>query len=108
MNLQEQTNRIKQMMGVIKESSDEERNVIRKMIDTIGIQNTIKFVGDYNLLKPYLKDIDKVRFIKEKVKKINEMPTNVELRSMYDIEKKENQSYWQWLYSFFVRNQEEN
>ena len=36
------------------------------------------------------------------------MPTNVELRSMYDIEKKENQSYWQWLYSFFVRNQEEN
>ena len=71
MDLQENINRIKQMMGVIKESSDEERNVIRKMIDTIGIQNTIKFVGDYNLLKPYLKDIDKVRFIKEKVKKIN-------------------------------------
>ena len=45
----------------------------------------------------------------ENMKKINnEMPTNNELRSLYDIEKKENQSYWQWLYSFFVSNREEN
>ena len=71
MNLHENINRIQSMMGVIKESSDEERNVIRKMIDSIGIQDTIKFVGDYNLLKQYLNDVDKVRFIKEKVKKIN-------------------------------------
>jgi hypothetical protein len=58
-------------MAIIKESSDEEPNVIRKMIDEIGIQNTIKMVGNYDVIRPYLKNIDKINFIKEKVKKIN-------------------------------------
>ena len=71
MKLQENIHRIKEVMGVIKESSDEESNVIRKMIDEIGIQNTIKMVGNYNLIRPYLKNIDKINFIKEKVKKIS-------------------------------------
>ena len=52
-------------MAIIKESSDEEPNVIRKMIDGIGIQNTIKMVGNYDLIRPYLKNIDKINFIKD-------------------------------------------
>jgi hypothetical protein len=72
MNLQENIHRIKEVMAIIKESSDEEPNVIRKMIDGIGIQNTIKMVGNYDLIRPYLKNIDKINFIKEKVKKIDE------------------------------------
>lgn len=70
MNLHENIHRIKEVMAIIKESSDEEPNVIRKMIDGIGIQNTIKMVGNYDLIRPYLKNIDKINFIKEKVKKI--------------------------------------
>jgi len=71
MNLHENIHRIKEVMAIIKESSDEEPNVIRKMIDEIGIQNTIKMVGNYDVIRPYLKNIDKINFIKEKVKKIN-------------------------------------
>jgi hypothetical protein len=71
MNLQENIHRIKEVMAIIKESSNEEHNVIRKMIDDIGIQNTIKMVGNYDLIRPYLNNIDKINFIKEKVKKIN-------------------------------------
>jgi hypothetical protein len=53
------------MMGVITE--DNKNNVIRKMIDDIGIKNTFKMVGDYYAIEPYLKVADKVNFIKEKV-----------------------------------------
>ena len=64
MNLHENIHRIKEVMAIIKESSDEEPNVIRKMIDGIGIQNTIKMVGNYDLIRPYLNNIDKINFIK--------------------------------------------
>jgi hypothetical protein len=58
------------MMGVITE--DNKNNVIRKMIDNIGIMNTIKMVGNYYAIEPYLKEVDKVNFIKEKVAKLCE------------------------------------
>ena len=51
-------------MGVITE---DETPLIRKMVDEIGLINTIKMIGNYNTIEPYLKDIDKVNFIKDKV-----------------------------------------
>jgi hypothetical protein len=52
------------MMGVITE---DETPLIRKMVDEIGLINTIKMIGNYYTIEPYLKDIDKVNFIKDKV-----------------------------------------
>ena len=64
MNLQEDIERIQSMMGVITE---DETPLIRKMVDEIGLINTIKMIGNYYTIEPYLKDIDKVNFIKDKV-----------------------------------------
>jgi hypothetical protein len=70
MKLYEDIHRIQSMMGVITE--DNKNNVIRKMIDDIGIMNTIKMTGNYYAIEPYLKEVDKVNFIKEKVAKLCE------------------------------------
>jgi len=70
MNLQENIHRIQSMMGVITE--DNKNNVIRKMIDDIGITNTIRMTGNYYAIEPYLKDVDKVNYIKEKVSKLGQ------------------------------------
>jgi hypothetical protein len=70
MNLQENIDRIHQMMGVINENN--RPNVFRNMVDDIGIANAIKMVGNYYEIEPYLKEIDKVNFIKEKVAKLCE------------------------------------
>ena len=65
MNLQEQIYRIHQVMDVISENK--KGDTIRTMIDKMGISNAIKLVGNYYVIEPYLKEIDKVNFIKEKV-----------------------------------------
>jgi len=70
MNLQENIDRIQSMMGVINE--DNRPNVIRKMVDDIGLKNTINMVGDYYAIEPHLKEIDKVNYIKEKIIEIND------------------------------------
>ena len=70
MNLYEDIHRIQSMMGVITE--DNKNNVIRKMIDNIGIMNTIKMVGDYYAIEPFLEDVDKINYIKEKVSKLGQ------------------------------------
>jgi hypothetical protein len=57
------------MGGVITE--DKENNVIRKMVDDIGLKNTINMVGDYYMIEPYLKKVDKVNYIKERVYELN-------------------------------------
>ena len=62
MNLQENIHRIKTLM-----TEDKKGQTIRNMIDTMGLLHTISMVGDYNTIEPYLKEIDKVNFIKEKV-----------------------------------------
>ena len=67
MNLQENIHRIKSMM--IKE---DEVPLIRKMVDEIGLINTIKMVGNYYEVEPYLKEVDKVNFIEEKIIEIND------------------------------------
>jgi len=71
MKLYEDIHRIQSMMGVITE--DNKNNVIRKMIDDIGIMNTIKMTGNYYAIEPYLKEVDKVNFIKEKVSQISDV-----------------------------------
>ena len=70
MNLYEDIHRIQSMMGVI--TVDNKNNVIRKMIDNIGIMNTIKMVGDYYAIEPFLEDVDKINYIKEKVSKLGQ------------------------------------
>ena len=65
MDLQENIERIQSMMGVITE--DRKEMFIKNMIDEIGIENTIKMVGGYHEVEPFLKLIDKINYIKEKV-----------------------------------------
>ena len=65
MNLQENIHRIHQMMGVISE--DKKGDTIRTMIDKMGVSNAIKMTGNYYMIEPYLKEIDKVNYIKERI-----------------------------------------
>ena len=80
MNLQENIHRIHQMMGVISEDKKEE--TIRAMIDKMGVSNSIKLVGNYYMIEPYLKEIDKVNFIKEKITKINDDGSGIGLHEI--------------------------
>jgi hypothetical protein len=69
MNLQEQTNRIKQVMGVINE------NKIVKMINDLGLYDTIHYLGGYDNLKRIMGDYtitreEKINFIIEKLSEL--------------------------------------
>ena len=70
MNLYEDIHRIHQMMGVINE--DNRPNVFKKMIDELGVTSAIKMAGNYYTIEPYLKVVDKVNFIKDKVNELND------------------------------------
>ena len=70
MNLQENINRIHQMMGVINE--DNSFN-IKKMINVVGIVDTIRYLGGYEKFKEQggldiLTKDDKIDVIKDNVK----------------------------------------
>lgn len=65
MNLQENIERVRSIMGVISE--DRKEMFTKNMIDDIGLENTIKMVGDYDEVEPYLSDEDKVKYVKNKV-----------------------------------------
>jgi hypothetical protein len=56
------------MMGVITE--DNKNNVIRKMVDDIGLKTAIQMVGNYYEIEPYLTDVDKVNYIKDRVSEL--------------------------------------
>jgi hypothetical protein len=70
MNLQENIHRIQSMMGVMTE--DRMDKVIKNMIDTVGIESTIKMVGDYDLIDSHLTDKDKINYIKDEFLKVND------------------------------------
>lgn len=71
MNLQENIHRIHEIMGgVITE--DRMDKVIKNMIDDMGIENTFKMVGDYDLVDTYLTDEYKIDYIKDQFHKIND------------------------------------
>jgi hypothetical protein len=67
MNLKENIHRIKSLMVEEKENS-----LIRKMIDEVGVENTIKMIGNFDMVKPYLTIDDKISYVKEKVAKISD------------------------------------
>ena len=66
MNLIENIQRIHNLI-----SEDKKGDIIRTMIDKVGIVDVIKMVGSYYEIEPYLKVADKVNFIKEKVSELN-------------------------------------
>jgi hypothetical protein len=55
-------------MGVITE--DNKNNVIRKMIDDIGLKTAIEMVGNYYEIESYLTDVDKINYIKDRVSEL--------------------------------------
>ena len=67
MNLIENIQRISTLI-----SEDKKDETIRNMIDKLGISDAIKMAGNYYAIEPYLKEIDKVNFIKEKVNDLTE------------------------------------
>lgn len=67
MNLIENIQRISTLI-----SEDKKGDTIRTMIDKMGVANAIKLAGNYYTIEPYLKEIDKVNFIKEKVNDLTE------------------------------------
>jgi len=66
MKLQENIYRIKSLMTEDKDDSK------REMIRSLGLADAIKYFGNYYKIEPYLKEIDKVNFIKEKVGELSE------------------------------------
>ena len=71
MNLQENIHRIHEIMGgVITE--DRMDKVIKNMIDDMGIENTFKMVGDYDLVEKYISDEDKLNYVIDQVMAIND------------------------------------
>ena len=67
MNLIENIERINTLI-----SEDKKGETIRNLIDKMGISDAIKLVGNYYLIEPYLKEIDKVNYIKEKVSQLSD------------------------------------
>lgn len=67
MNLIENIHRINTLI-----SENDRDKTIRNMIDKLGISDAIKMAGNYYAIEPYLKEIDKVNFIKEKVNDLTE------------------------------------
>ena len=77
MNLIENIQRISSLI-----SEDKKEDTIRTMIDKMGVSNAIKMAGNYYMIEPYLKEIDKVNFIKEKVTKINDDGSGIGLHEI--------------------------
>ena len=68
MNLYEDIHKMQSIMGVITE--DNKNNVIRKIVDDIGLKTAIQMVGNYYAIEPYLTDVDKVNYIKDRVSEL--------------------------------------
>jgi len=66
MNLIENIERINTLIY-----EDKKGETIRNLIDKMGIADAIKMVGNYYLIEPYLKEIDKVNYIKERVRELS-------------------------------------
>ena len=73
------TKNIKSCDDIIKEDKD---SSIPNMIKTLGISDAIKYFGNYYTIEPYLKEIDKVNFIKEKVRELSDDGSGVGLHEI--------------------------
>ena len=67
MNIIENIQRINTLI-----SENDRDKTIRNLIDKLGISDAIKMAGNYYVIEPYLKEIDKINFIKEKVNDLTE------------------------------------
>ena len=67
MNLIENIHRINTLI-----SENDRDKAIRNMIDKMGVADAIKMTGNYYMIEPYLKEIDKVIYIKEKVSQLSD------------------------------------
>jgi hypothetical protein len=67
MNLIENIQRINTLI-----SENDRDKAIRNMIDKMGVADAIKMTGNYYMIEPYLKEIDKVNYIKEKVSQLSD------------------------------------
>jgi hypothetical protein len=67
MNLHENIQRINTLI-----SEDKKEHTIRTMIDKMGVADAIKMTGNYYMIEPYLKEIDKVNYIKERVSQLSD------------------------------------
>jgi hypothetical protein len=65
-------------------SEDKKEHTIRTIIDKMGVANAIKMTGNYYMIEPYLKVVDKVNFIKEKVAELSELVGDVNI-DVYEI-----------------------
>ena len=65
MNLIENIERINTLI-----SEDKKEHTIRTMIDKMGVADAIKLTGNYYTIEPYLKEIDKVNYVKERVSQL--------------------------------------
>jgi hypothetical protein len=73
------TKHVKSCDDIIKEDKD---NSISDMIKTLGVSDAIKYFGNYYKIEPYLKVIDKVNFIKEKVRELSDDGAGVGLHEI--------------------------
>ena len=80
MNLIENIQRINILI-----SEDKKEDTIRTIVDKMGLNNAIKMVGNYYMIEPYLKVVDKVNFIKEKVTELSELLGDDGIIDVYDI-----------------------
>ena len=67
MNLQENINRIHQMMGVI---SEDKKSTIINSIKDMGLSDAIMYFGGYDRIKDYVTEEDKISYIQYKVGEI--------------------------------------
>ena len=67
MNLIENIQRISTLI-----SENDRDKAIRNIIDKMGVADAIKMTGNYYMIEPYLKEIDKVIYIKEKVSQLSD------------------------------------
>jgi hypothetical protein len=73
------TKHVKSCDDIIKEDKD---NSISDMIKTLGVSDAIKYFGNYYKIEPYLKVIDKVNFIKEKVRELSDDGSGIGLHEI--------------------------
>ena len=71
------------LIGTIKSIVNENKdNSISNMIKILGVSDAIKYFGNYYTIEPYLKVIDKVNFIKEKIREINDDGSGIGLHEI--------------------------
>jgi hypothetical protein len=70
---------VKDCSDIIQENKG---SSIPNMIKTLGITDAIKYFGNYYRIEPYLKVVDKVNFIKEKVRELSDDGSGVGLHEI--------------------------